>query len=63
MTTKTIANGDRHSTIEYGPWSLRGGHSTIEYGPWSLRGGHSAIEYGPRSLRGGFGGAPLSAPL
>ena len=49
MTTKTIANGDRHSTIEYGPWSLRGGHSTIEYGPWSLR--------------GGFGGAPLSAPL
>ena len=36
MTTKTIANGDRHSTIEYGPLSLRGGHSTIEYGPQSL---------------------------
>ena len=36
MTTKTIANGDRHSMIEYGPLSLRSGHSTIEYGPQSL---------------------------
>ena len=51
MTTKTIANGDRHSTIEYGPLSLRSGHSTIEYGPLSLRDGHSTIEWGRQSRR------------